>query len=449
MSNNLLIASFTLWRGEIILMNILVYTLKSIAFALTEPYLVTLLVIIAFILYRKNKKAAFMQKMIIGERITSPFELTISQIVIGILAGVFASLIMSYLGIMFDENSSVDLIFLISIVFMFFNPRFVCFAYSGAVLGIVSVFLSVLSNVLNKPGLDFLKIDVVSLMTMVAVLHFIEGILIILDGSKGYIPVFTNRDGKIIGGFALQRYWAIPVSMIFIIHSKSLVGSTMQISLPDWWPLVRNSISIDVLKTAAITFIPFYGMMGYSSVTFTKDKETKTLISGSLIIIYSLLLFSLAQLAIFSFYLKLLVLIFAPAAHEAVIVLQRHREINGKPKYISGDEGVMVLDVAPNSPANEMGIKTGDLLIEVNNNKVESEENIVESIRECSNFIWFKVKRVTGKFEQVSYNKMNNTKKLGIVFVPKGVPKDSMVVKFDETRFGEILEKIKNKDKDE
>lgn len=430
-------------------MSILLYTLKSVAFALTEPYLVAFLIILAFVLYRRNKKTSIMQKMIIGERINSPFELTISQIVIGIFAGTIASIMMSYLGIVFDENSAVDLVFLLSIVFMFFNQRFICFSYSGAVLGIVSIALSFLSVSLKMPNLDILKIDIVSLMSMVAVLHFIEGFLIILDGDTGYIPVFTNRNGRIVGGFALQRYWTLPVAMFFILHSVSNPGLSWQIPTPNWWPIVNNSMPSNVLKNALVALIPFYGVIGYNSITFTRDKKEKTLMSGGLTIIYSLALFALAQLAALNIFLKILVLVFAPVAHEGMIIFQRRLELKGNPKYTSDEEGIMVLEVAPNSPANEMGISTGDLLVEINSEKVENEEKISEIIRETSNFIWFKVKKVTGKFEEVSYNKMNNSKRLGIVFVPKGVPKDSMVVKFDENKFEEILQKIKNKDRDE
>ncbi|MCT8976422.1 PDZ domain-containing protein [Clostridium sp. CX1] len=430
-------------------MNILIYTLKSVAYALTEPYLVTLLIILAFILYRRNKKTTVMQKMILGERINSPFELTISQIVIGIFAGTLASIIMSYMGVVFDESSAVDLIFLVSIVFMFFNPRFICFAYSGAALGLASVILILIGTTFNIPNLDFLRIDVTSLMTMVAILHFVEGILIMIDGETGYIPVFTSREDKIIGGFALQRYWALPVAVFFMLHNTSAISASWQVPLPNWWPIVNSSIPMNILKTAVVALIPFYGMIGYNSITFTKNRRQKTLISGLIIIIYSLVLFGLAQLAVYNLFFKFLVLIFAPAAHEGIIIIQRYLELKGIPKYISSDEGIMVLDVAPNSPAKEMGIKSGDLLVEINNEKIDSEDKIAETIRDCSNFIWFKVKKVTGKFEQVSYNRMNSNKRLGIVFVPKGVPRDSMVVRLDETKFGEVLDKIKNKDKDE
>lgn len=164
---------------------------------------------------------------------------------------------MSYLGVIFDENSAIDLIFLASIIFMFFNPRFICFSYSGAILGFISITLNVLSQQLNIASLNFLKIDVVSLMSMVAILHLVEGILIIIDGKRGAIPVFTSKDGNIIGGFALQRYWAIPMAIIFMLHPKSMIGSFSQISVQDWWPLINTSISRSILQNAVMVLIPF------------------------------------------------------------------------------------------------------------------------------------------------------------------------------------------------
>lgn len=428
-------------------MRILLYTLKAIAFALTEPYYVIILVILGLFLYRKNKRTTVMQKMIIGTPVNSPLELTISQIVIGIFAGALASAIMSYFGIIFDESSSVDLIFLISIVLMFFNPKFICFSYSASLLGILSMLFAYIAYITKNPAMNMLNIDVVAIMSMVAVLHFVEGILIFIDGKTGYIPVFTNKDGKIIGGFALQRYWVVPIAMFFMLHNidASTLSSASRMSMPNWWPLLKGSISTDVLKNAVISLMPFYGVLGYSSITFTKDKKQKAAMSGGFTIIYSLVLFGLAQLAVLNLFFKILVLIFAPAAHEAMMIFQRYLEVKGKPKYISGEDGIMVLEVAPNSPANEMGIKSGDLLIEVNNMRIEDEKKVMEAIRETSSFIWLKVKRVTGKIEDLTYSRMNPEKRLGIVFVPRSVPRDSTVIKVGESKFDSILKKIKNK----
>lgn len=400
--------------------------------------------------------------MIVGEKLDSPLELTISQIVIGIVAGIVGSLLLSCIGVLFDVNSMVFLIFVISIILMFWSPKYICFAYSGAILGLISVVLAYISKAsggstirifgsfFDLSKLDFLKIDVAALMSLVAVMHFIEGLLIMFDGKTGAIPVFANRGDKIIGGFALKRYWALPIALFIIMHDTSAVSSGEKLLSPDWWPVVKSSLPMDLSK-AILGLTTFYGMVGYNTVTFTKDKTEKTLVSGSLIIIYSLLLFIFAQFARFGFIYQILVLLFAPLAHEFMLMIQKYYETSGKPKYISDDNGVMVLEVAPSSPAFEMGIKTGDLLVEINDRKISSEDDIFSAVNAATSFIWFKIKRKNEEFKEISYNKMNSEKKLGIVFVPTHIPGDSVVVKLDENKFKDVFDKIKsrNKDKDE
>lgn len=77
-------------------MDILIYTLKALSFALIDSYSALFLIVLSIVLYRQIKKHQY-AKMIIGEQINSPFELTISQIVIGIFGGILASILMSYL----------------------------------------------------------------------------------------------------------------------------------------------------------------------------------------------------------------------------------------------------------------------------------------------------------------------------------------------------------------
>lgn len=429
-------------------MNILLCTLRALAEAITNPYYLFILALLTLMLYRKNKKSSIMQRMIMGEIINSPFELTISQIVIGIFGGVLASIILSYLGVIFDETSGIYLLFLLSIILMMWSPRLICFSYSGAVLGFASITLSVLSKILKVPEIDTLKIDITALMTLIAVLHFVEGILVIFDGKRGAIPVFSTRDNKIVGGFALQRYWIFPVAVFLLTKDKSLVDLGTSVSTPGWWPIIPSALPNELLKSAVIALITFYGVIGYNSVTFTKSPQEKSNISGFLIIIYSVVLFGLAQLANINIFFKIFVLIFAPAAHEGMLNYQNHLEIVRKPKYISSEDGMMVLAVTPNSPADEIGIESGDLVIKINDIDVKHEIEIQNMLKMVSNFISLKVRKQDGRVLELSYNKMNESKKLGIVFVPRGLPKDSMVVNLEETKFREILDKMKQNNDD-
>ena len=438
-------------------MDIALYTLKTVAYALTEPVLVVLLLMIVFILYRQNKKTTVMQRMIMGESIDSAFELTISQVVIGIFAGAIGSIMISYLGIIFDEKSSVDLIFLLSIVLMYWSPRFICFSYSAAILGFLSLILAEISRIYNGTiinivgtsynlgYLDFLKIDVVAVMCLVAVLHFIEGILVIIDGKRGAIPVFTNRDNKIIGGFAMNRYWSIPIALLIMTQNKSLDYIGQVASTPNWWPLISTSIPLAIIKVATITLIPIYGILGYNSITFTKTKREKVNISGSLIICYSILLFIMAELATKGLFFKILLLIFAPLAHEIMLRGQRYLELKGKPKYISDSDGLMILDVVPKSLAFIMGLKTGDIVIEINGKTILKDDDILESLRGSSIYLSVKIKRGIDEIKELSSNVYNSRERLGILFIPKKIPDNSMVVKYEGTRFHQVLSKIKGR----
>lgn len=443
-------------------MSILLSTLRAVAYTLVDPNSMLVLAILAFLLYKQNKKTSIMQKMIVGDSFDSAIELTLSQIVIGIFAGAVSSIILSFLGVAFDENSAIYLIFLISILFMMIKPRFICFAYSGALLGLFSLILELISKVyagvkinlfgqiIDLASVDILRIDIGSLMTLIAVLHFIEGILVMIDGKRGAIPVFTNRNNKIIGGFAFRRNWIVPVALFLIVNNPMTLEYTENIPTPNWWPLLKSSPLLTMAKGAVVSLFAYFGIIGYSAVTFTKSKEEKVLSSGTALLLYSTILFGAAQLAPLGYMFKLFLIIFAPAAHELMLNIQRLFEVKGKPKYISSDDGIMVLEVAPDSPAEEMGIKSGDLIVEVNNKKITSEKDILYPAKEGLSYVSFKIKRGLSKLQEVSYNKMNSGKRIGIVFVPKDIPGDSTIVRYDENKFKEILDKLKNKkDEDE
>jgi len=188
--------------------------------------------------------------------------------------------------------------------------------------------------------------------------------------------------------------------------------------------------------------------MGYNTITFTMDRKRKTLESGAFKIIYSLVIFGLAQAALANKIVEVSLPVLAVAIHEGWVILQRKRELGGKPKYVSSEEGIMVLEVLPESPAAEMGIRSGDMLLAINDSKIEDEKMLTETLSQYPNFIWFSLKRENGRQEQVSYDKMFRGKQLGLLLVPKGMPDDTMVIKFDDSILSKAMNKIKNREND-
>ena len=85
-------------------MDLIIHSLKSIAVAIIEPMHLVMLVVFGIIFYFKNVRIVSIQKMTLGEGINSPLELTLSQIVLGILAGAIGSVV--FVGIMTSVASN-------------------------------------------------------------------------------------------------------------------------------------------------------------------------------------------------------------------------------------------------------------------------------------------------------------------------------------------------------
>ncbi|SHK60814.1 PDZ domain-containing protein [Clostridium cavendishii DSM 21758] len=416
-------------------MELALYTLRAVAYAIIEPSMALVMLAIGIMFYMQNKKVAAMQRMIIGERLCSPLELTLSQMVLGIFAGTLASLMLTSLGVVFNENSGIEILFIISVLLMLYKPRFFCFSYSAAILGMISIISSIICSNIGQPSP--IKVNITSLITFVGILHVVEGLLVMLDGTKGAVPVFTNRDDKIMGGFALKRNWALPIAIIIAGSGYGKVGF-------DSLPILNSKELILALATAAMTIIPYYGVVGYNTVTFTRTKREKSLQVGFTILVYGAIITLVAQTCRLGLPFEIFAVLITPIAHEGVMILQRNLEAKRKPKFVSDENGVVVLEVSPNSQAYIEGIKSGDRILEINDNKVNSELEVYTAIKQSYMGTSMKIKNSKGEIVDKLFN-FDKTKRIGVVLVPLMVKQDD-VIDFNAEKFKDVLDKIRKKD---
>ena len=421
-------------------MDLIIHSLKSVATAIIEPMHLVMLLVFGIIFYFKNVRIVSIQKMTLGEGLNTPLELTLSQVVLGILAGAIGSVILSILGVTFSENSGIEFIFMISILSLFYKKKYISYAYSTAILGAIGIVLKFISNITEMKL--FLNTDILSLMTFVGVIYILEGFLIIFDGSRGAIPVFTKKEDKIVGGFSFNRYWPIPVA-ILMIFTNSVVGEdSIYSNLSSWWPIINNKSIVTLLATAMIASIPLYGIMGYSNVTFTQEKKTKSLRCGIAILIYGISVSLVAQLASINILGEIIAIIYTPLAFELIMRYEYRVEKKGECLYVSDDEGIMVLEVTPNSPAYEVGIKRGDKIIEINGQNIKSEGDIFKAARDSILKVPMKVKNNSGQV--LEYIIQPRNKRLGLLLVPKMVKREDMFeIKPDDLK--NIINELKNK----
>lgn len=421
-------------------MDLIIHSLTSVAETIIEPMHLVMLLVFGIIFYFKNVRIVSIQKMTLGEGLNTPLELTLSQIVLGILAGAIGSVILSVLGVTFNENSGIEFIFMISILSLFYKKKYISYAYSAAILGAIGIALKFISNITEMKL--FLNTDILSLMTFVGVIYILEGFLIIFDGSRGAIPVFTKKEDKIVGGFSFNRYWPIPVAILMIFTNSIAGEDSIYSNVASWWPIINNKEVLSLLATAMIASIPLYGIMGYSNVTFTQEKKTKSLRCGSTILIYGVSVALVAQLASINILGQIIAIIYAPLALELIMRYEYRVEKKGKCLYVSDDEGIMVLEVTPNSPAYEVGIKRGDKIIEINGQNIKSEGDIFKAARDSILKVPMKVKNNSGQV--LEYIVQPRNKRLGLLLVPKMVKREDMFeIKPDDLK--NIINELKSK----
>lgn len=423
-------------------MDLIVHSLKSVATAIIEPMHLIMLVIFGVIFYFKNVRIVSIQKMTLGEGINTPLELTLSQIILGILAGAIGSIILSVLGVTFSENSGVEFILMISILSLFYKKKYISYAYSAAILATIGIILNIISNAIGVKLL--LDINVLSLITFIGVIYILEGLLIMFDGSRGAIPVFTKKEDKIVGGFSFSRYWPMPIAILMIFSNSASGGESIYSNLASWWPIINRESTLALLTTAMIVSIPIYGILGYSNVTFTQEKKIKSLRCGITIALYGLSVALVAQLANINILGQIVSIIYAPLVFELIMRYEYRVEKKGKFLYVSDDEGIMVLEVTPNSPAYEVGIKRGDKIIEINGQSIKSEVDILKIARESIFKVPVKIKNNSGQV--LEYIIQPRNKRLGMLLVPRLVKREDIFeIKADDLK--NIINELKNKSK--
>ena len=423
-------------------MDLIVHSLKSVATAIIEPMHLIMLVIFGVIFYFKNVRIVSIQKMTLGEGINTPLELTLSQIILGILAGAIGSIILSILGVTFSENSGIEFILMISILSLFYKKKYISYAYSAAILATIGIILNIISNTIGVKLL--LDINVVSLISFVGVIYILEGLLIMFDGSRGAIPVFTKKEDKIVGGFSFSRYWPMPIAILMIFSNSAPGGESIYSNLASWWPIINRESTLALITTAMIASIPIYGILGYSNVTFTQEKKTKSLRCGITIALYGLSVVLVTQLANINILGQIVSIIYAPLVFELIMRYEYRVEKKGKFLYVSDDEGIMVLEVTPNSPAYEVGIIRGDKIIEINGQSIKSEVDILKIARESIFKVPVKIKNNSGQV--LEYIIQPRNKRLGMLLVPRLVKREDIFeIKADDLK--NIINELKNKSK--
>jgi hypothetical protein len=206
-----------------------------------------------------------------------------------------------------------------------------------------------------------------SLVILMALLLISEGILITRNASKGTSPkLVKSRRGQNVGAHEVKRLWLLP--MFLLIPGKVL-------TLPfEWWPVFNigaESYSL-ILVPFAIGFNQqIQGMLPKQSIQL-QGRRVTTL--GVLILIlsvigywYPLISIGVAALAIIS--------------RELISLMQRLKDDNLPFYFSKKNNGLMIIGIIPESPADKMGLQVGELISKVNGVLIRDEHVFYEALQ--------------------------------------------------------------------
>lgn len=334
-------------------LKILLLVAKAFSHMLLQPFY-WLVVALVWYLYRRMQVT---REALYGAK-ASPFRATLLAAVWGLVGGFLGSLAIIFFGISVDDVG-IGYLWLLALLLMLFNPRFLCFSYAGGILALFSLLT-------GHP-----RINIPSLMGLIAVLHLVESILILANGHCEPLPVYvSNGKGRVVGAFNLQKFWPIPLAVLVVVGAPDQISGEL-IKTPPWWPLLSPP---DVSNAQDLVYgiFPVIAALGYGELAIARLPRARVRRSAFYLGIFSAVLLGLSVFS--SHFPKAAVIpaLFSPLGHEIVIHLGRREEFQEKPLFVPPQRGVMVLDVVKGSPAEAAGIRPGEIIRSVEGFPVNS-----------------------------------------------------------------------------
>lgn len=372
-------------------------------------------VIILILQYRRQ--ISFERKLFSSRIHSLPIEV-FRSLGYGLIGGIIASILMISLGVVF-EPQYLWLIWIVTVILLLFNVRFLCLSYSIGIVGFIAGIMQLFEpNIMLKMvnlNYDWLKdlialllnIDIPTLIVIVAVLHLVEAILVKLQSAKQATPIFVeSKRGRLTGGFQIQSYWLLP---LFIFVPIGNFDQNVLFSL-SWIPLFSQGM---------LTIIPIPAMIGYADFTTVYSPKEKARNSFKYLLVYSFVLLGLAFIASKIGGFQIIAAIFSGFGHELIRVLGSRKEIKLPAKYVHPKDGLKVLAVIPGSLADLMKIETGEIIKKVNGIPVTNKQELYDALQKQSAFVRLEIINLDGqiKFAQHSIY-TGEHHQLGIILSP-------------------------------
>lgn len=373
--------------------------------------------IIIFIIVLLYKRSGQLEAGMLGKSFPL-FNKVSGSVLVGLAGGMLGSIFVILVGISIDDYTrtgagslaeAITYIWIVAILLSIVNPRYLCFSYGGGIVALISIIFG------------FPAVNVPGLLALIGILHLIESFLIWFDGYTHSVPLFLKKDGHIVGGYIMNKIWPIPLVVFAVLFGETGGGASIAgiADMPPWWPLLKHSAYGGIRK---LVYLPMAlpVVLGYGDTAVTKRPEERCSSSAIRLAGYSIILVLLSLIASKIKFFACIAALFAPLAHEALIIYGAKEEQEGKPLFADTGTGVTVLYVVKDSPASTMGIEAGDVILSVNGVSLSDEKQLSDFLSSYPTYIWLYIKKRGGANTTTEYSDYRTgIGNLGVLAVPR------------------------------
>lgn len=393
---------------------------QVLADTFTSPFFVGLWVMIFLLVFWQNKRKEKLSASFFQGRPDFSLPATLYSSLLGLLGGIAGSILLILLGI--DLGSiAISALWVTALLLMLIQPRFICFAYAAGIIAVANLLWG------------FPQVSIPQLIGLVAVLHMIESLLILLNGTFHPPAVYIKRHEQLCGGFNLQYFWPIPLLALINLGLPGSVAAGLE--MPAWWPLLQDYSGFAGQQTFAI--VPVMAVLGYGEICTTRTPRQASRRSALLLFLFSGILLLLALLSARLPAFAWLAAVFSPVGHEMVIWLGMRAE-SKPPIYTKAERGLMIMEVISGSSAQRAGIKSGDIILYANGSEINSYGDLQELLKDGRLKLNLQIERC-GRRLDVSWSP-GHRRKWEIVPVPE--PNCSSYLVWQEDRYFNLLRSI-------
>ncbi|PSL42747.1 hypothetical protein B0H94_11333 [Salsuginibacillus halophilus] len=289
-----------------------------------------------------------------------------------IAAGLLLSIVVLFVGITVSP-AFLWLISILTVVLLVGGPRFVSPAniLGGAVLvGMALPYAADLLQLSLPPAWRFTEQPEVfiSAVLLLGGMMIVEGLLV-ARAHRGASPLrMKSPRGKPIGGYEVKHLFPVPV---FVFIPGGMIEPF------GWWPVLP-------IGAEGLGIMLFPVAVGFSQKVYRMLPKQACNVQGARIIAAGLLV---TGLSITAFYEPLFIVIAAVAAvvlRESVYAVEALREAKAAPLFSPRDQGLLVLGVLENSPAEKMDLKPGEIIVKANGFQTNAPADLYQGIQKNS-----------------------------------------------------------------